>query len=307
MVFRPRRINGFTLIELLVVITIIGLLIGLLLPAVNRVRESGRRTECMSNMRQVALAIKNYETSNRVYPAAQTSNKAHLWPALILYQLEQTALADTYQYDKNWNDSANQTAIKTVIPALLCPSSPTDGLIAYASGKQGAACDFAAPVEFQSYLVGQGLADKVDDRKGILRPNYYTPDAMIRDGHDTTILITEDAGRPEHWVKGGRGPENNTPACGNFPVSGGLVRGAGWYNPDANIPIHAFTFDGLQCPGDCAVNCSNNNEAFAFHTGGINTAFGGGNVSFVQEGITVRVWSQLITCNGHEVLESQDW
>ena len=115
-------------------------------------------------------------------------------------------------------------------------------------------------------------------------------------------MYVEDAGRPNFYVKTGKGPNSNTPGGGNFPVINGRVRGSGWADPANSVPLHTFTRDGLSVPGPCPINCTNTNEAFSFHTGGMNAGFADGRVRFVSENIDIKVYAALITRNSGEVI-----
>ncbi len=86
--------RGFTLVELLVVIAIIAILIGLLLPAVNSARESARRAQCLNNLKNIGLAVKNYETAFKQFPAGASATEGGMWSAFILPYLEETATWD---------------------------------------------------------------------------------------------------------------------------------------------------------------------------------------------------------------------
>src|SRR5690606_14904381 len=131
--------------------------------------------------------------------------------------------------------------------------------------------------------------------------------AEITDGTSSTLVFAEDAGRPEFWTSQGRGPDTSYPGGGNLPVVGGRVQGAGWSDRNNPIPLHTFTRDGLHAPGDCAINCSNNNEAFSFHPGGMNSLFADGSVQFLGENIAVSVYAALITRAGGEILSGDSY
>ncbi|MEW4563550.1 DUF1559 domain-containing protein [Bremerella sp. JC770] len=125
-----RSTRGFTLVELLVVIAIIGVLIALLLPAVQQAREAARRMQCSNQLKQIGLAMHNYHDTYQVFPPGAvnlngtTNANQNLtnWAIAILPYLEQTALYD--QYDQNVHNSHanNNDVLKTVLPAMLCPS-----------------------------------------------------------------------------------------------------------------------------------------------------------------------------------------
>src|SRR5262245_15791655 len=122
---------AFTLVELLVVIAIIGILVALLLPAVQSAREAARRMQCGNNLKQLGLALLNYESSRGVFPfgCGGTSGGARYaqtgtWAAFILPQLEQQNLFDTFDFKRHMNDPANQKAVSTIVPGFICPSDP---------------------------------------------------------------------------------------------------------------------------------------------------------------------------------------
>src|SRR6516225_1645615 len=119
------RRAGFTLIELLVVVAIIGALLGLLLPAVQKVRESANRTACGNNMRQLGLALHEFHDINGYLPESDTSINFHRsWVYDILPNIDQKAVYDLYDINHNWFNVQNKYAVTTQIKTLNCPSTP---------------------------------------------------------------------------------------------------------------------------------------------------------------------------------------
>jgi len=134
-VLRSRRPAwAFTLVELLVVIAIIGILIALLLPAVQAAREAARRMSCSNNLKQIALAVANYESGLKTYPPSRiifrppgsTRTTVNGMLTLILPYIEQTNLAEIYDYGKGFDHADNQQAVNMPIPVYQCPSVPGD-------------------------------------------------------------------------------------------------------------------------------------------------------------------------------------
>jgi prepilin-type N-terminal cleavage/methylation domain-containing protein len=138
--------SGFTLVELLVVIAIIGILVGLLLPAVQAAREAARRIQCANNLKQMGLALHNYEAAYRTFPPGFISNVTGPWPgggnnpvpeigpgwsffSLMLPQMEQTPLYNTIQFSFPISASVNRVARSTKVSGYQCPSDSWDELV----------------------------------------------------------------------------------------------------------------------------------------------------------------------------------
>jgi prepilin-type N-terminal cleavage/methylation domain-containing protein/prepilin-type processing-associated H-X9-DG protein len=296
----PQR-AGFTLVELLVVIAVIGILIALLLPAVQAAREAGRRVQCQNNLKQIGIALHNYHDSNRVFPPQRVGSGRHTWVPIILPFIEGATLKEQYNFDVPWNHPANQPAITQSLSFLWCPSTPgvAARLDTIRPGIEAATTDYAPVTGVASIIIRTGLAETAS-LEGVMRRNTGVRMADVIDGTSNTLVITEDAGRPRFYIRKGLGPARNFPGGGNLPVIGGRVYGAGWADPSHAIPVHSFTRDGLRVPGPCPLNCTNNNEAFSFHPGGVDALFVDGGVRLLHETIELQTYVSLVTRAGYE-------
>jgi prepilin-type N-terminal cleavage/methylation domain-containing protein/prepilin-type processing-associated H-X9-DG protein len=298
--------RGFTLIELLVVIAIIAVLIGLLLPAVQKVREAANRSKCTSNLKQLALALHQYENLHGKFPPAQvvgpfweagvTAQVNHGWGPFILPFIEQQELARIYRWDYFQYAPENQEIASRPLKIFQCPSAQPDrfmthGVFAY--GGRGACTDYAPTEEVDSVLVDLDLVDPVGAYKGIMAQNLMSRHNDILDGTSNTILLSEDAGRPRQWHTGKPGADNALAGC---PWTGGAN----------SIILQGSSFDGVTRPGPCPMNCNNNREVYSFHPGGANAVFADGSVHFLKAGMSIRVLAALFTRAGGEVASPSD-
>ena len=299
-----RRRRAFTLVELLVVIAIIGILVALLLPAVQAAREAARRISCQNNMKQLGLSLHNYHDTHKALPPSRTSRPRHSWAPFLLPFIEQGNLYDQYNWHVNWDQPGNQPTIATQISTLRCPSAPggTSRQDTVRPGILAATSDYAPITGIASIVVRAGYITNTN-LQGAMISGRWVRLAEIIDGTSNTIFMGEDAGRPAFWISGGRGPQNNVPGNGNLSVSNGRVIGAGWADTSNAIPLHTFRNDGLRVPGPCPINCTNNNEAFSFHPGGVDTVFADGSVRFLAETIGIPTYAGLITRGGGEIVE----
>jgi prepilin-type N-terminal cleavage/methylation domain-containing protein/prepilin-type processing-associated H-X9-DG protein len=304
----PRSLNckvrrGFTLVELLVVIAIIAVLIGLLLLAVQKVREAANRLHCSNNLKQLGLALHNYHDTHGRFPpgradAGVTLPVNHGWAPFILPFIEQQPLYNQYRWDVKVADPLNVPVGSTQLGSFQCPSAEPNRV--YTAGLTGnAACGDYAPTwhvdpDVIPALVKQGLIERPADPRGVLAPNLMTRQVEITDGTSNTILLTEDAGRPRRWRAGQPGPDQT-------------VEGGGWAAFNSGISLQGSSHDGATRPGPCALNCTNEREVYAFHPGGANAVFADGSVRFLKAGMSIRVLAALITRAGGEVISADDF
>jgi prepilin-type N-terminal cleavage/methylation domain-containing protein/prepilin-type processing-associated H-X9-DG protein len=285
----PSR-RGFTLVELLVVIAIIGLLIALLLPAIQATREAARRMTCSNNMRQIGLGFFQYENTRKEFPPpyVDTSPRHSAYPFIMPYT-EMKSVAAHYQFDKDWNAAENLPVVETDIPFLVCPSAPSVPRKATAGGRSIA--DYGPCVALDGTLYNTLVTTgKIQKR---VNDQYYSffqiysagfPDCPrriqikhVKDGLSHTMMWFEDGGRPLEYIEHA--------ATGNTSVPG-----ARWANWELYWLIHKPCADNTQ-----VFNCSNNNEIYSFHPGGCNFLYGDGAVRFHPNSLDVDVFVALYT------------
>lgn len=309
---RPAARRAFTLVELLVVIAIVGILVALLLPAIQSAREAARRSQCANNVKQIGVAMHNFEDTFRYLPpgglSGGTQTEAHRllnvpihvehgWTVWLLPFLEQQGVRDRYRLDVDWRDPLNQEARENVIGTLLCPSAPrTSRLVSFTSSAFGpvtaAVSDYGVDNNISSALGSLGLIDpqSASAPQGVMRVNELQRFADVIDGLSNTSWLAEDASRPTRY------------AFGRVKVSG-FVSGAAWADRDNEYLTHGYTQDGSASPGPCPINCNNDNEIYSFHPAGAHLLIGDGSVRLVAETTDMRVIGRLLTRAGGEALQ----
>lgn len=305
--FAIQRRTGFTLIELLVTIAIIGILVTLLLPAVQQAREAARRSQCSNNLKQLGLALHNYEGQWAMFPTStrstptQTGRKQAATLARLLPFVEQSGIAKSYDFRVNWFEAPNPPLIQKQLAVFQCPSTPntnrldtklvTAGSVSFSGPR---ACADYAPVEgVGSLLTGTGLVDvQSENSAGALQVNFNQCRlADIRDGTSSTITLAEDAGRPVWYIRGKIDPMNT------------VLPGAGWADDEQDFFLHGAKNDTLATPpGPCAINCHNDGEIYSFHSGVANILFADGHTKFLSASTDIRVVARLITPRSRETV-----
>ncbi|WP_425615579.1 DUF1559 domain-containing protein [Anatilimnocola sp. NA78] len=300
------RRNGFTLVELLVVIAIIGVLVALLLPAVQAAREAARRMSCGSNLRQVGIALQNYHDTHGYFPPRSFTNPGRNWMLVILPYIEGRAIYEKYDQTKPFGNAANQVAVNSPVKVYTCPSSP-GGItrkVNVGGNRTATVSDYGICHIVSNDAYNVNNVPRPPARQGIMsEEDVGIRIAEVQDGTSNTIIVLEDAGRPQFWVRRKKGPDDiNFDPCGKADVAGGVVKGAAWADPAGEFTLHSYANDGLSCPGPCIMNCSNNNEAYSFHPGGINVAFADGSVRLLSESLKQATYFAMITRAGGEVI-----
>lgn len=300
------RRSGFTLIELLVVIAIIAILIGLLLPAVQKVREAAARMQCSNNLKQLGIALHNYHSSYNTFPAGSTNiPKTSYWGLQILPYIEQDNVRNNYRSDLLFSDDLNQPTVQIPIKIMVCPSVPEQNRMSVLGTKKYAAADYAAPagVHSSQYTGGFVTTPQPGDTFGVFPSGFNkpTPIESISDGTSNTLLVVECGGRPAFWRNGVQKTVTN-PTTANNALSGWaefnswLVRG---YRRDGTDT------DTSTAGGECMIGCNNFQTIYGFHSGGANVAMADGSVRFLRQSVTATTVAALVTKAGGEVIAEE--
>ena len=312
--------RAFTLVELLVVIAIIGILVSLLLPAVQAAREAARRMQCSNNLKQIALATHNYESANKRLPSARTPSGSGLSVfAQLLPYVEQGNLMSTMDFQVGWDHVNNTTARNSTIATLLCPSDPVTSIpnnwagINYRSNQGSGFLNGLPPVASSDPNFGQPTPN------GPFTPSQYLRFGEIGDGLSNTAAFSEH----------GKGDFSNAVSSRmdtfwpqTFPATlDDAVRdcnainpndlqfqrvsnvGAPWLQPyhSTSIYFHVAPPQSRSCmfpPGRISTTSK------SYHTGGVQVARCDGSVSFIAQNIDLPTWRAFGSRNGSEVMNS---
>jgi prepilin-type processing-associated H-X9-DG protein/prepilin-type N-terminal cleavage/methylation domain-containing protein len=307
------RRTAFTLVELLVVITIIGILIALLLPAVQAAREAARKMQCCNNLKQIGLAMLGYEQSNGTLPIGMNIGpqlKGHSAFAPMLPFVEQKGLYDIYDFKKRVYDSPNNKVICISVPAFICPSDN-------AAGRRMKTDDATVVFARSNYAVcfgsnTEGTSDTVliSTTDGAFRWDVAKRLSDFKDGTSNTVVAGEViAGRDDVYLDNSK-----------FDVRGVWAEGT---NMGSAVYTHLKTpnssagdslFSNYTCAQDDSLPCDYSAGTSRYrgyaaarsrHPGGVNVAFGDGHVSFYNDTIDWHVWQALSTIAGGENVQSQ--
>lgn len=321
---QARRRAGFTLIELLVVIAIIGTLVGLLLPAVQKVREAANRSQCANNLKQLALALHTYNESHKTLPSGSNVGTAPRvsWITQVLPYLEQGTIFDKYDFSKDWFNVGNLPVTQTQLKFVQCPSAaPNNRVDGKPEGAPAgtetwaspavAAGDYGATTHVGSRLYTAGYVDAAGP--GVMPKNTTPRFADVTDGLTNTIMVAESAGRPQIWRNGVA-----FGAPGTERVNGG-----GWSRAANDFSIEGFTLDGSASPGPYGINVTNGEiwtaypdpyygrngtgAIYAFHPDGANVAFADGSIHFLNKKLDIRILGRLVTRASGEGVTANDF
>jgi prepilin-type N-terminal cleavage/methylation domain-containing protein len=318
--------RAFTLVELLVVIAIIGILIALLLPAVQAAREAARRSQCSNNLKQIGLAMHNYENTHGVLPVGGYNCCWGTWVVGILPFVEQQAVYDGYDHGKYDNASRywsgqNQIATGRRFSVYTCPSDQPSVVFGAMEAHSYLANHGNTGLEYTP--VGHNMTGAIQDYDGIVyggapfvtsggddtlsvkEASYYqepevVPFSSIRDGLSNTLLVSE----------GIMGKEGTGDLRGMvWWASGGMFQT--YLGPNSSQP-DVMPSAGYCDPGNTKHPCTGKTSALgethaarSEHVGGVNAANCDASVHFYSDSIAIDTWRALGSARGGEVISGE--
>ena len=330
---RPSRRSGFTLIELLVVIAIIGILVALLLPAVQQARAAARRAQCANNLKQFGAALHNYADVHGAFPSLDTNGHSFSPHAQLLPYMDGGSQYDLVNFQVNLYrpappftriEMAQITAAGLVVSTFLCPQDPgktaIDGNAVDASTIRVASSSYV-------YNVGSGVdsfyvaTDTTPKPNGLFWHQSHVKFRDIIDGTSKTMAMSQvnigdgirTTTRPElgtgyHWDLSSMGPpsgprgsapylnENN---CENASLFIGDM-GNAWISGRQGTRSYSAYLPPNAPQPDCGAHGRGWYGARSDFAGGVNVLFADGAVAFVGDSVDLPVWRALATRHGHE-------
>lgn len=323
---RVRRRAGFTLIELLVVIAIIGVLIALLLPAVQSAREAARRAQCVNNLKQIALSTFNYESVHKVFPPGQMKISFPVQPRFRGYSLyvhllpfiDQQPLFNRWNFADPLDNTVGTTANSAIVlNALLCPSDLIQQNPVTTSSRTYGIASYGGNGGSQSHPPNSLSSDGIFHATGPAAPGFREVSiAEVRDGLSNTLLFGErnhvDRGYDTFYAQGWVTEPMWmwgwwAPSGGNFGLSDVTLSTLAPINYRLGFSYENRPSDASSQAGFASYDARRVGSFGSQHPGGANFAMGDGSVRFLKDTTALPILRGLGTRAGGEVLSSDGY
>jgi prepilin-type processing-associated H-X9-DG protein len=269
-------------------------------------------------LRLIGEACSGFENTYGFFPSSiKELGPQRSWAMQILPWISQEGLARKYDYEKPWYDTANAEAVGQQVTLFYCPSTPSGPRTASGTANikttsadgdplrnpvpfRDAACtDYAVMYRVRSEAFVRGFVEKAGP--GMLAEDLFPRRSDVPDGLENTLMVVEDAGRPDEWT-GRRLTRTNV-----RPAHAVLA------SRDTDFSLRGFSWNAATQrssngnSGPCAINCSNDEGMYSFHQGGAQAVFGDGSVRFLNQDLSTRLLARLVTRAGGETVDWKDY
>jgi prepilin-type processing-associated H-X9-DG protein len=316
--------EAFSRLDAVATLLSVTVLFGVMMPMLHAAQTDAARARCQDNMRKLAQAVQSFEQATGELPngwygpnfSADNPSIYSGWGVRLLPYLGQSALYDRYRWDKHYYDVENQPVVGAPLTVFQCPEAKADRIMVGLTNiqtnetfpdRKAATSDYNIPRGYMEYRVPRvdnrvpsALMGLTNDGAERVVSNIVPRMRLVTDGLSVSLMLTEQGGRPDYYIRGVKQPDPSKIFHAGF-----IGPWAGWGSNWAR-----GTDDGkqeLKGVGRCMINCNNGFGIYSFHAKGANGAFMDGSVRFLADDVETAVLFALLSRAGDEIVSADDY